>query len=49
MKYLDKSINMAMFDSPTYIEGISMACNPYSSFSVAKVIRNWLFFIIIVS
>lgn len=38
-KYLDKSINMALYDSQVNLQGVWVTSNPYSSFTIVKLIQ----------
>jgi hypothetical protein len=39
-KYLDKSINMALYDSQVNVQGLWVTSSPYSTFTIAKLIKN---------
>ena len=39
-KFLDKSINMAPYESQVTLQGIQIAQNPYTTFSIARIIKR---------
>lgn len=39
-KHLDKSINMYYYESQTNVQDLWISSTPYSTFTVAKLIKN---------